>query len=532
MRLDRLRALGEEAVRIGYRDVFLIPNFGRIIDIERTVLYLAALVATLAIAEAASVTVPMLVAIAIGVSFPAARLIRRRDPPPLPSMVVDLVLVAVMSAVALPQPWAALILSTFLVVEFTLLDVALRRYAIVALITAVPHLLVSMIALPPAASLPVRLAASSLIIGASMAVVIVYGLKSRDVRKKLEETEITLSTVVSTAPVAIGTVDSAGIVSSWVGSRAAEFGESSLGRNFTEAFSAVPGLVELIGMTPVMGTQRMELAYGRRTYQVTTTPLRPATHGGVSIVAFDVSQQVDARQRLEEMVDEKDRFIATVSHELRTPLTAIIGFGESLEAMLADGDPELTDLASILTQQGRTMAFMVEDLLVAARSEMGRITIRRQSLDLASTVEDVMRAVVDEMAGKTLVLDVDECAATGDPVRVGQIVRNLLTNAARYGGPRVHVSTSQSEGLAMVEVADDGPPIPSHEREQIFQPYERSSTRPAHPQSIGLGLSVCRKLARLMGGDVTYQHDGWSRFVVTLPLAVASDNATPAEITA
>ncbi len=215
---------------------------------------------------------------------------------------------------------------------------------------------------------------------------------------------------------------------------------------------------------------------------------------------------------------EKDRFVATVSHELRTPLTAIVGFGESLEAMLATREePELMELASILTQEGRNMAFMVEDLLVAARSEMGRIKVRREEVDLASTAEEATAAIVDQMDGKVPALELEECPAIGDPVRIGQIIRNLLTNAARYGGANVRVSTQHRNGWATIEVADDGPPIPTDERERIFQPYERSSTRPAHPQSIGLGLSVCRKLARTMGGDVTYHHDGWSRFTVSLP---------------
>jgi signal transduction histidine kinase len=139
---------------------------------------------------------------------------------------------------------------------------------------------------------------------------------------------------------------------------------------------------------------------------------------------------------------------------------------------------------------------------------------------------------VDQLAGKALTLDIDECVAVADPVRVGQIVRNLLTNAARYGGPHIEVSTSHRNGLATIEVADDGNPIPTHEREQIFLPYERSTARPAHPQSIGLGLSVCRKLARLMDGDVTYHHDGWSRFVVTLPTAVAHETAEQAGVSA
>ena len=176
------------------------------------------------------------------------------------------------------------------------------------------------------------------------------------------------------------------------------------------------------------------------------------------------------------------------------------------------------------------MAFMVEDLLVAARADFGRIKVRSELVDLGSAVDQVVSALSDQLDGHTLTVDIEDSEAIGDGTRVGQIIRNLVTNAGRYGGPAVVITTRTRDGLSTVEVADNGPPIPDDERELIFQPYERSTVRTAHPNSIGLGLSVCRKLARLMGGNVEYHHDGWSRFVLTLPAAPGVESeAEPVE---
>ena len=137
---SRLRALAGFAVQVKYRDVFSMPHLGRMVDIERTLLYIAAMVATLTIARLPRVIVPMLVCSAIGAAFSGSRLVRRKDPLPLPSMMVDLVLVAVMTPIALPQPWAASMTLAFLIVEFTLLEISLARYSAVIVATAGPHL--------------------------------------------------------------------------------------------------------------------------------------------------------------------------------------------------------------------------------------------------------------------------------------------------------------------------------------------------------------------------------------------------------
>ena len=107
--------------------------------------------------------------------------------------------------------------------------------------------------------------------------------------------------------------------------------------------------------------------------------------------------------------------------------------------------------------------------------------------------------------------------AWADPLRLRQIVRNLLTNARRYGGPNVTIEAGRTSTGTFLRVTDDGAGIPPADREKVFQPYTRAGGDVAMPGSIGLGLPVSRRLARLMGGDLVYQYEDGSVFELTLP---------------
>jgi len=112
-------------------------------------------------------------------------------------------------------------------------------------------------------------------------------------------------------------------------------------------------------------------------------------------------------------------------------------------------------------------------------------------------------------------------AAIGDPGRVRQIVRNLITNAGRYGGDRIQIRLGTRDERVVLDVADNGPGVPSSEEERIFEPYYRAhQSAGTQPAALGIGLSVARHLARLMEGDLSYRREaGWSVFSLALPAA-------------
>ncbi len=213
-----------------------------------------------------------------------------------------------------------------------------------------------------------------------------------------------------------------------------------------------------------------------------------------------------ARESLRHLLRSKDELIGSISHELRTPLTAVIGYGQILHqddsGLSAD---ERAEMISTILEESMDLANIVDDLLVAAMAEAGTLSVVNVPVDLRAQAAQVLETWSSEGA-EHIELTGDAIRAGGDPARVRQILRNLISNAFRYGGATIRVNVSSDDSTVRVAVSDDGPGIPPEEREQIFGSYQRASQAPGLTDSLGLGLSISRKLARLMDGDLTYRH--------------------------
>jgi signal transduction histidine kinase len=227
----------------------------------------------------------------------------------------------------------------------------------------------------------------------------------------------------------------------------------------------------------------------------------------------------DARARLEELIAAKDEFIASVSHEIRTPLTAVVGFASELNENIGKFTPhEQADLISLMTAQSQEVADIVDDLLTAARAEAGSIVIAPEVVSVRKLVGEVLSS----HSGRVDFLMKDDLDVWADGRRSRQILRNLLTNADRYGGDVVSVHARRDgQGMIQIEVRDNGEGIPYSLRDHVFEPYGRAGSSSAQPASVGLGLSVARRLATLMDGQLELSaEEGWTVFTLLLPEAV------------
>ena len=226
------------------------------------------------------------------------------------------------------------------------------------------------------------------------------------------------------------------------------------------------------------------------------------------------------RARLEELVRSKDEFIASVSHEIRTPLTSVLGFTD----ILTSGDTEVDanerrELLGLIGREAQEVSWIVEDLLAFARADIGTLAATAVPLSPFEQTHAVLAGQPPELVERVTVED-SLHRALADPGRVRQIMRNLLTNAFRYGGPEVSVAIEEQDGVVATYVTDNGNGIPEDQRTLIFDAYHSAHERGGQPGSVGLGLNVSRKLARVMGGDLTYSYeDGHSIFCLSLPLA-------------
>lgn len=233
----------------------------------------------------------------------------------------------------------------------------------------------------------------------------------------------------------------------------------------------------------------------------------------------DITEHRKEERRMQEAMEARTRFLASVSHEIRTPLTGILGFSE----VLTDSPELLTkaDAAEIIHSifdQARDLSNIVDDLLVAAQTELGSIAMVDEPVDVQAEITRVL-----ESGGSFTHLVRRESAtrapiARGDAGRFRQIIRNLLTNAERYGGDDVLIGVETNGDSIFIEVSDNGTGVPDAMAEQIFEPYRRAHDHATTPDSVGIGLAICRQFAELMSGSLAYRYeDGRARFLLTLP---------------
>lgn len=249
---------------------------------------------------------------------------------------------------------------------------------------------------------------------------------------------------------------------------------------------------------------------------------RPVTDDDGTIVCFegelqDVTEERRHLDELEALVRSKSELIGAVSHELRTPLTAVVGFLELLQS--GDAGGEDSELLALAADQARDIAGIVDDLLTAARLDNQELLVHATLFDLRATVEMAITSVTGS-GPRDIVVDLPSgLQVMADAARVRQVLRNLVGNAIRYGAAPIVVRADESEGTVRVVVSDRGPEIPESTASRMFDAFfSGGEASGGQPGSIGLGLAVSQRLARLMDGELSYARVGdETRFVLELP---------------
>jgi CheY-like chemotaxis protein/two-component sensor histidine kinase len=251
---------------------------------------------------------------------------------------------------------------------------------------------------------------------------------------------------------------------------------------------------------------------------------------------MDVTARRDAEEALREADRKKDRFIATLAHELRNPLAPIRTAAELLGNPRA-GAAELDWARQVIRRQVGHMATLLDDLLDVARITRGKLELRRQPLRLDAVVDtavEVARPLIDE---RRIALDVQLPSPAplleADPLRLAQVISNLLTNAAKYSDPGGRIALTARHQGAQVEIAvrDDGIGIPREALDSIFQVFSQVQGAMGRSQGgLGIGLSLVKGLVELHGGTVVAHSEGpgrGSEFVVTLPCLTEPKSTGP-----
>lgn len=243
-----------------------------------------------------------------------------------------------------------------------------------------------------------------------------------------------------------------------------------------------------------------------------------------AVVAFRALSRRDERRRRlaaeldreREMVAARDELIANLSHELRTPLTGILGFAQAAATDESLGEAEIREFARLVSSEADELARMVDDLITAARDEHDALAFAYEVVDPRHEVDAIL--VGTTSAVEPPVISMESGKVWADPLRVRQIVRNLISNAVKYGGTHVEVIGRPDQQSYVIDVRDDGQGVPDEILDRLFERFIHEGDSPLTKGSVGLGLAIAQRLARLMGGDLGYRRDaGWTIFSVTLP---------------
>jgi signal transduction histidine kinase len=242
----------------------------------------------------------------------------------------------------------------------------------------------------------------------------------------------------------------------------------------------------------------------------------------------DLHQAISERQhrRAVRASRFKSQLLAHVSHEVRSPLSAIIGFSAMLESgsLSAQRAPEF---AAIIAHNGELLQRLHDDLLDLSRAEAGALCIQPERVAVGATLQTCISAIrLDaSLGGKDVLMDSveDALAVQADPIRLAQILNNLIANAFKYGDnfSPIRVSASRREdGFGRIEIVNSGPGIPAGERRAVFLPFRRSETAGRSVPGAGLGLSIAKLLVEAQGGRIDFESvpGRQTRFWIDLPL--------------
>lgn len=270
-------------------------------------------------------------------------------------------------------------------------------------------------------------------------------------------------------------------------------------------------------------------------FHVVASPLG----GSVAVWFADVTERKQHEHALQEADRRKDEFLATLAHELRNPLAPI------RQAALVSKSPLATEEQKrwshdVIERQVRHMSLLLDDLLDVSRITRGMLHLRKEPVELASVIDAAVETARPLIDAKKHELRLDLPPGTvrfeADPLRVAQIVGNLLTNAAKYTDPggRIQLQGEVVDGEVLIRVSDNGIGIRHEALTEIFQMFTQvRSTQDRSGGGLGIGLALAKGLIELHGGAIVASSDGpglGSCFTIRLPLRPAVTPGIPASV--
>lgn len=271
---------------------------------------------------------------------------------------------------------------------------------------------------------------------------------------------------------------------------------------------------------------------------VTMSPIHDA--GGQVIGIFKISRDITETKRIATALAEsdrrKDQFLAMLAHELRNPLAALANAVELLA--LPDAASHLESTRRMMQRQTRQLVHLVDDLMDLSRISRGIVKLRIETLDVRTVVDRAIDTMRPSLESQRLLLvfrtSPEPLVARADPIRLEQLLVNLLGNAAKFTPPggRVEVEVGRRNGRILLTVRDNGIGISRDLLPHVFDAFAQSEQAPDRSAGgLGIGLTLVKSIAAMHGGQVEARSEGpgrGSEFIVTLPAYHGDAPAEPA----
>jgi signal transduction histidine kinase len=292
--------------------------------------------------------------------------------------------------------------------------------------------------------------------------------------------------------------------------------------------------VEAIDTNQVREIERQSEVDGNQSwYHIVASPL----DGDLAVWFADVTHRKVHERHLIEADRRKDEFLATLAHELRNPLAPIRQAATIARSENAS-DAQKRWSNNVIERQVQHMSLLLDDLLDVSRITHGTLQLRKQQADLQSIVGaavETARPLIDERRHQ-LVLEIpDELHVNGDPLRLAQVLSNLLTNAAKYTPPQgtIRVTGAQKDDELSLVVADNGIGITAEDLPKVFGMFAQVRSAQEHAAGgLGIGLALAKGIVELHGGRIEAASGGpgkGSRFTVRIPNVAVTASRKPQE---